>query len=33
MPLSVVSDLGPHILLMSQKKDARLIWVNSVHDG
>ena len=28
MPHSVASDLGLHFLLMSHKKDVRLIWVN-----
>ena len=29
MPCSVASDLGPHFLPMSHKKDARLLWVKN----
>ena len=32
MPRSAASDLGLHCLPMSQKWDARLIWVNTVKD-
>ena len=28
-PHSALSDLGMHLLPMSHKKDARLIWVNT----
>ena len=31
-PRSAASDLGLHCLPMSQKWDARLIWVNLVHE-
>ena len=30
-PRSAASDLGLHCLPMSQKRDARLIWVNENH--
>ena len=32
-PRSAASDLGLHCLSMSHKKDARLIWVKSLHAG
>ena len=33
MPCSVASDLGLHCLLMSLKKDARLICLNPLYSG